>query len=151
MSAPLNVHYGCGFSAPENWVNYDISPTLLFEKIPILGHLYTRKSAHKTDRFPKNVRYGNIIKGLPHPPNSVSAIYCSHVLEHLSYEDCLTALKNPHALLQKGGVFRFVLPDLNAVITAYTQETSPDAAHHFMKNSLLGTERRSFGLKSFRN
>src|SRR5882724_7131927 len=31
------VHYGCLFCAPESWLNFDASPTLRFERIPILG------------------------------------------------------------------------------------------------------------------
>jgi hypothetical protein len=29
------VQYGCGYSAPNSWVNFDASPTLRFERIPI--------------------------------------------------------------------------------------------------------------------
>ena len=57
MSDGLYVQYGCGFSAPAGWMNFDASPTLRFERSPI-GFLYTRNS----ERFPRNVRV--ILQGL---------------------------------------------------------------------------------------
>lgn len=98
------IQYGCGRSAPKNWRNFDASPTLRFERIPFLGRLYTKNDF----RFPGNVEYGDIVKGLPVPDNSCKAVYCSHVLEHLSLWDFRMALKNTYKILQKGGIY-FVL------------------------------------------
>ena len=79
----MYIQYGCGLSAPENWVNFDSSPTLRLQKIPLIGGIATRKV-----RFPDNIKYGDIVKGLPNIPyNSCDGVYCSHVLEHLSLED----------------------------------------------------------------
>ena len=86
------VQYGCGFSAPSEWINYDASPTLYYERIPIIGKLYTRNNI----RFPENVKFGDIIKGLPEEQDSCDGVYCSHVLEHLSYEDFIIAIKNTY-------------------------------------------------------
>ena len=54
----LYVQYGCGFSAPEGWKNFDASPTLQFERLPVIGRLFTKNAS----RFPENVRYGDIVK-----------------------------------------------------------------------------------------
>src|SRR5712691_5357503 len=108
MSNNLYVHYGSGWCAPPNWRNFDASPTLRFERIPVIGRLYTKNAT----RFPENIEYGDIVKGLPIEDESCKAIYCSHVLEHLSLEDFRVALRNTHKLLRKDGVFRFVMPDL---------------------------------------
>ncbi len=137
------VHYGCLFCAPETWLNFDASPTLRFERIPMLGRLYTKNQR----RFPPNVRYGDIVKGLPVPPASCQALYCSHVLEHLALADCRTALKNSHSYLRTGGVFRMVLPDLEALTRTYLADGGWDAAHRFMKESMLGFEERQRGLR----
>lgn len=88
------VQYGCAWSAPESWRNFDASPTLRFERIPVVGKLYTKNES----RFPENVEYGDITKGLPVNDTSCDAVYCSHVLEHLSLSDCRVALKNTHAI-----------------------------------------------------
>jgi len=132
------VQYGCGFTAPGNWINYDASPTLRFERLPLVGKLYTRNN----QRFPKNVKYGDIVAGLPEKPGSCNGIYCSHILEHLAYNDFLKALNNTYLLLKPGGIFRGVVPDLRAAaidyIENYDQQESP--ANELMRSTMLGVE-----------
>ena len=103
------------------------SPTLRFERIPLIGKIYTKNKA----RFPDNVEYGDIVKGLPVGAGSCEAVYCSHVLEHLSLEDFRYALKNTFELLGSGGIFRLVVPDLEYSITRYIESDSLDAAQVF--------------------
>jgi hypothetical protein len=138
------VQYGCGFTAPDGWINYDSSPTLRFERIPLLGKLYTRNS----QRFPGNVKYGDIVKGLPEAPDSCDAVYCSHVLEHLAYNDFIRALKNTYLILKPGATFRGVVPDLKAAVTDYlAQYDKQDApANILMQTTMLGVESRNKGL-----
>jgi hypothetical protein len=137
------VHYGCLFCAPGSWVNFDASPTLRFERIPVIGQLYTKNG----QRFPSNVRYGDIVRGLPVEEASCAGLYCSHVLEHLALHDCRKALRNSFRYLQSGGVFRVVLPDLEGLARAYLEYRSWDAAHAFMRQSMLGSEQRPRGLR----
>ena len=139
------VQYGCGWSAPTGWRNFDSSPALRFERLPLIGRVYTKNKA----RFPKNAEYGDIVKGLPVPPNSCNGVYCSHVLEHLSLVDFRIALQNTHLILSPGGTFRLVLPDLEYLINQYVSTSSSNAAPDFMKQSCLGRERRPRGLKDF--
>ena len=138
------IQYGCGFSAPEAWTNYDASPTLRFERLPIVGKIYTRNS----QRFPENVKYGDIVKGLPEQPNSCDGIYCSHVLEHLAYNDFLRALKNTYLILKPGGLFRGVVPDLKAAALDYIEkfDTNASPANSFMQSTMLGIEDRGTNL-----
>src|SRR5689334_10934707 len=98
MGGGSYVQYGCGLSAPDGWLNFDASPTLRFERSPI-GFLYTRNGT----RFPKAVRYGDIVRGLPIPNDSCHGLYCSHVLEHLALAECDRALTNSFHLLEPGG------------------------------------------------
>lgn len=141
----INVQYGCGLSAPESWINFDASPTLRLQRIPLFGNMI------KKVNFPKSVLYGDILKGLPGiQHNSCDAVYCSHVLEHLSYEDCKKALANTHAILKPGGRFRCVLPDLETYVNNYlnAKKTSPSTASiEFMRSSLLGFEVRPSGIR----
>lgn len=142
MNRSEYVQYGCGWTAPPAWLNFDASPTLRFERMPLLGRLYTRNR----QRFPANVEYGDIVRGLPVPAGSCRAIYCSHILEHLSLEDCRHALRNTHALLQPGGIFRLVLPDLESAIRKYLNNPVPNAAPEFIQHTGLGLERKKRGL-----
>ena len=139
------IHYGCGFCAPGGWRNFDASPTLRFERAPLLGRLYTKNSK----RFPDNVEYGDIVKGLPVADNSCKAVYCCHVLEHLCLEDFRRALKNTYRILKTGGIFRLVVPDLAQMIKSYTEDHSKQAAFTFMKASGLVREQRKRGIKGF--
>jgi hypothetical protein len=140
------VQYGCGLFAPPTWTNFDASPTLRLQRLPVLGGMLTRGGPI----FPPNVRYGDVVRGLPVAPASCKAVYCSHVLEHLSLEDCRTALRNTYQHLVPGGIFRFVLPDLERLARDYVAAgDDPGASVTFMQNALLGAERRPRGAGAF--
>ncbi|MBP6506847.1 MAG: methyltransferase domain-containing protein [Opitutaceae bacterium] len=139
------VQYGCGHQAPASWRNFDSSPTLVLERFPILGRVYSKNSA----RFPANVVRASIVKGLPVAPSSADAVYCSHTLEHLALDEFRAALCHTFAMLKPGGVFRFVLPDLEFMIQEYVKDPRPLAAHTFMDQSMLGVPVRSRGLAGF--
>lgn len=144
----LFVQYGCGLSAPQQWKNFDTSPTLRIQKTPILGALV--KSRLNTV-FPSNVLYGDIVKGLPVKDNSCDAVYCSHVLEHLSLNDFRIALKNTYKILKPGGTFRCVVPDLEVIAKRYVTALAngkEDASIDFCGNgSLMGLFERKRGFK----
>lgn len=138
------IQYGCGFCAPDGWVNFDASPTLLFERIPLLGKLFTKNMA----RFPANVRYGDIVKGLPIREGTVDGVYASHVLEHLPLADCQTALVNTWRLLKPGGIFRLIVPDLRWRASEYVDAAAagdPNAGADFIRSTDMGTETRARG------
>lgn len=141
----LYVQYGCGMSAPEGWKNFDISPTLRLQKIPLFGKLI-----RKVD-FPKNIFYGDIVKGLPGILlESCDGVYCSHVLEHLSLEDFRKALRTSLSILKKGGIFRCVVPDLERSIDTYITERAegkPEASFKLINDTMLGLHTRPKGFK----
>jgi SAM-dependent methyltransferase len=139
------VQYGCGLCAPETWLNFDCSPTLRFERLPFVGRLYTKNA----ERFPDNVRYGDIVNGLPIPEASCRAVYCSHVLEHLALDEFHLALQHTFQYLKPGGVFRFVLPDLETLARSYLADSRSSAASCFMESACLGKKRRIRGLRGF--
>jgi predicted SAM-dependent methyltransferase len=139
----IYLQYGCGWSAPEGWRNFDASPTLRFERIKLIGKLYTKNK----ERFPDKVEYGDIVKGLPIDNESCDGIYCSHVLEHLSLEEFRVALKNTNKYLKPGGIFRLVLPDLEYSIKNYINDESPEAAKIFLEETYLGVKKRNRGLR----
>jgi hypothetical protein len=146
--ADLHVQYGCGLSAPEKWINFDASPTLRLQRIPVIGSIIRSRSGVP---FPQNVRYGDIVKGLPVSKNSCAGVYCSHVLEHLSLHDFRKALLNTYAILKPGGIFRCVVPDLEVAAKIYVQELesgNEQASLKFIEQStMLGIKERPRGLK----
>ena len=144
QASSLYVQYGCGWSAPTEWINFDASLTLRWERIPIIGR-YTKNSRH----FPRNVRSGDIVKGLPVGDQSCRGVYASHVLEHLTLKDFHIALENTYRILLEGGIFRLVVPDLEWSARQYVarlDQGAKNANEVFLRETTLGSERRERGL-----
>ena len=147
--AKIYVQYGCGLSAPKEWMNFDVSPTLRIQKAPVIGTILKGKL---NAVFPANVLYGNIIEGLSIDENSCDGLYCSHVLEHLSLEDFKQALVNSFKILKKGGIFRCVVPDLEFAARSYLRGLDSgdnQASLDFMDVTMLGIKKRPRKLKGF--
>jgi hypothetical protein len=141
-----NVQFGCGTCAPDTWLNFDAGPAFFLEKrLPFLKPLLVRKGFPD---YPENIHYGDVIKGLPVDPASAQRVYCSHVLEHLALEDCRTTLRNVYSYLAPGGVFRFVLPDLEFYARKYLASDEPVAASTFMAETYLGEREGARGMRS---
>lgn len=136
------IQYGCGLTAPTSWRNFDASPTLRLQRAPWpCGPLAKRLRV----RFPDTVEYGDVTGRLPLADGSCEAVYCSHVLEHLSLEDFRRALLETKRVLKVGGIFRGVLPDLEYIARKYIEDHSSDASIRFMRDTILGRENRVRG------
>ena len=146
------VQFGSGSEAVEGWLNFDASPTLFIQRIPLIGRLL-RSNLNCT--FDHNVLYGCIVKGLPLEENSLDGLFCSHILEHLSYSDFSIALKNSFKYIKPGvGVFRIIVPDLEYYIDRYQKQlTSRNyddkarAAIDFCQDTYLGITESRIGLR----
>src|SRR3984893_10399938 len=139
QSGAIYLQYGCGQSCPGGSINFDASPTLRLQRLPVIGRLFKRGATV----FPDGVRFGDIVRGLPIPDGSVQGIYASHVLEHLSYADFWRALDHTFRLLRPGGIFRLVVPDLKSRAQKYVErlETGQtDANSWFWRSARLGSE-----------
>jgi ubiquinone/menaquinone biosynthesis C-methylase UbiE len=83
-------------------------------------------------------------KPLPFRENTFSAVYASHVLEHLYLADAQRLLSECRRVLKPGGVIRLVVPDLRSMVEDYLKRKSANttlaerasAADHF--NERLG-------------
>jgi len=140
------MQFGCGTTAPDGWLNFDAGPAFwLQSRLPFLKPLLAKKGFPV---YPKNITYGDVILGLPIQPQSLEAVYSSHVLEHLSLDEFRTAIRNVHAYLRPGGTFRMVLPDLEQLIKSYVQDGTSEAAPIFMRESYLGETASPRGLRA---
>ncbi len=49
------TQFGCGLCAPPRWLNFDASPAIRLQRLPIIGNLVP---SGQFGRFPENVKYG---------------------------------------------------------------------------------------------
>jgi SAM-dependent methyltransferase len=89
----LNV--GCGSHFHADWVNVDVVPAS------------------------SEVIAADVRKGLPFADGTFDAVYCSHVLEHLSRPEAASVLQHMHRILRPGGVIRIAVPDLETLTREY--------------------------------
>ena len=138
------IQFGCGPCAPSSWRNFDAGPAFWLQRhVRFLKPLLVRKGFPD---YPPNIEYGDVIRGLPLARGSARAVYCSHVLEHLTLEEFRTAIGNVYRYLKPGGTFRLVVPDLEYMAKCYLSDTSAGAASHFMEATYLGEKCRQRGL-----
>ncbi len=137
------VQFGCGWCAPEGWWNFDASPALRLERTPLIGRFCVKNAKP----FPRNVHYGDLLKGLPVEPGSCRGIYSSHVLGCFTYEELDLAFQRVHGYLRPGGIFRFCNADLERMARSYLEDSSPDAAVRFVEAMGLGRKQRPRGFR----
>ncbi len=87
--------------------------------------------------------YGDIAVGLDIEENSCDAIYCAHVLEHLSLEDADPLCRIPIRYLRSGGLFRLVVPDFEQQVAGYIANKNPNALPNFLTYTHLGRTTRA--------
>lgn len=139
----IKLNFGCGLSCGRDWRNYDASPTLRLQRLPLVGQIAKRTFK---PRFPDEACYGDVTRGLPEASSCADLVYCSHVLEHLSLSDFRLTLKEVLRVLKPGGVFRGVLPDLETEVIKYRSDLSAEACSTFMRTTSLGLDARPKGL-----
>jgi len=65
--------------------------------------------------------YRDLRKGIPLSANSVSVIYCSHMLEHIPYSSLLQFLEECKRILKPGGQLSICVPNAKYYIQAYME------------------------------
>jgi predicted SAM-dependent methyltransferase len=71
------------------------------------------------DRSPGCDLYCDLSKGIPFPDESVTAIYSSHLLEHLTYKEAQILLDECLRVLRPGGMFSICVPNAKLYLSAY--------------------------------
>ena len=137
------IQFGCGLCAPATWRNFDAGPAFWIErKLPFLKPALLKRGFPD---YPRNIEYGDVIRGLPVAAGSATAVYCSHVLEHLALDEFRTTLRHVFNYLEPAGTFRFVLPDLEGLVRTYAASSDAGAASQFMRESYLGVDSQGKG------
>ncbi len=94
-SEKLLINLGAGAWECPGWTNLDYS-TQWYEK------------AHSNKKY---IEYNIREDDIPYDDNTVSCIYCSHVIEHIEDEHDEKMMKECFRVLKKGGVLRIACPD----------------------------------------
>lgn len=106
------LQIGCGYRPFSNWINLDI--------------------VHGYADVVWDVR-----KSLPFKNNSIEAIFCEHVIEHLTKNDAAKLLSECLRVLQIGGVARFSTPDAEKYILSYAAKDDFLTATTFGRKDVL--------------
>lgn len=115
MTAPdgLRLNLGSGARATPGWVCIDRSPNIILSRHvrlkAILYRLRLLRVGHM-EPWDRQVVRGDI-RSLKFGDGSVAAVYSSHVLEHLYFEDAKRVLAEIRRVLKPGGVLRLALPN----------------------------------------
>lgn len=99
------LNLGCNRWPTPGWINVDL-------------RTYTGKPQ----------LYADIRKPLPFRPNTFSKVYCGHILEHLTPEECVVALTHIARVLRPTGILGVVGPDIELATAGYP-EAIPDIMH----------------------
>jgi predicted SAM-dependent methyltransferase len=145
MTAPASkLHLGCGENVVEGWINVDGSWNARLAK-----HPYLRKAVRILPILPKrqfdipwspNIFIHDVRKSLPFQDSTFTAIYASHLLEHLYLDEGQRLLGECFRVLSPGGVLRMVVPDLRALVLEYVSSDQPrqrDRADILVRRLLL--------------
>jgi predicted SAM-dependent methyltransferase len=122
----IRVHLGCGLITPSDWVNLDGSYNARLAKHPVLRRALHTLHVTEADKIQVRWNPGIVIhdlrKPLPFRDGSVSAVYSSHVLEHMYFNDGQQLIRECFRVLEGGGVLRLVVPDLQTIVREYLGE-----------------------------
>lgn len=150
---PDHLHLGCGLTTPAGWLNVDGSLQVVLARKPWLKRIlvafriFPRKQADIP--WSASVIRLDLSRPLPFPDGHFAAVYSSHLLEHLYYNQALNLLRECNRVLRRGGICRAVVPDLAALIARYSQAKAvadPVAGTRFMEELLVHDKGPAKGL-----
>jgi predicted SAM-dependent methyltransferase len=135
MLEKLNL--GCLNQPAPGWINTDITPHVWIARVPMAAsaiHALGRMTAerlreHKMGIF-RQVHYLNVTKKFPFPSASITAIYSSHMLEHLYPWDAKKCLAECARILAPQGVLRIAVPDLDQIMSAFEKDLPDSFLNH---------------------
>jgi SAM-dependent methyltransferase len=125
------LNLGCGPNAPAGWVNVDGSWNAWFSHhkrlrsaLQLIGII---NSSNQGAQWNVSPVVHDLRKPLPFQENTFSAIYASHVLEHLYRVEADALLAECKRVLKPGGVVRLVVPDLHSLVLDYLKSRNGDS------------------------
>src|SRR6266481_2015573 len=134
MAQMEKLNLGCGPNAPSGWLNLDGSWNAWFSHHPHLRKMLEAvgliNSTNQGAYWNVRPMVHDLRRPLPFKENTFSAIYASHVLEHLYLVESQRLLAECKRVLKPGGVIRLVVPDLRFMVTDYLQRKNGGSPTH---------------------
>lgn len=131
--ANIRVNIGCGSSPTRGWVNFDNSFSIRATRwplvVPVLAklRLLTPQSADLARMAAaRNIQFANAAVRIPCASGSVSAVYSSHMIEHLDRGEARAFLAEVRRILRPGGVVRIAAPDIAGLVQDYLATRDAD-------------------------
>jgi ubiquinone/menaquinone biosynthesis C-methylase UbiE len=152
MDDGIYLHVGCGLTAPQGWVNIDASWNARLAHYPWLRGILAYIPALKEKcsiQWSSDVKFHNVRKALRYPNGTVSAVYASHLLEHLYRSDARFFLGETLRVLKPGGICRIITPDLKVLAQRYitvSETTNVEAANEYLSALLTYPDYGQSGL-----
>lgn len=123
------LHLGAFNCGIDGWINTDVTNHLWVARIPLAASMLRLAGIISAERFEEHrrglfakLRYLDITKPLPFRDESVSAVFSSHVFEHLFSDEVERLSHEIHRVLVPGGICRVVVPDLERIVALYDVE-----------------------------
>jgi len=122
-SKPVCLNLGCGLLTSPGWINVDGSWNARLAKHPFLRRTLSKVGVLPRDKseipWDSKIFIHDVRKPLPFPDDCATAVYASHVLEHLYLEEGQHLIQESYRVLSSGGILRVVVPDLHAIVREY--------------------------------
>lgn len=139
------LNLGCGERVVDGWTNVDYSLGARLAKWPGFK-LLNKKLRIFSLNWDNRIVLHDLTKPFPWQTSSVSAIYSSHTLEHLSRADGASFVRECYRVLRPGGLIRILVPDLHSIVHRYTSRAM--GAEQFIEALGVTYETTGRGVKS---
>ena len=118
------LNLGCGGKTLEGYVNCDVVKTQYADEVFALTNI-------------------------PYSDNTISSIYCEHVLEHLSHQESNQAVFEMSRVLQPGGELQLFIPDFEKCCERYLTSNGITNGFHdkeWFKYTIFGIQKDANGV-----
>lgn len=147
---PLRLNLGAGNRATPGWVCIDRSPNVFLSRVPaaktLLRKLGVLSEGHMS-AWDREIERQDI-RALKYPDASADAVYSSHALEHIYFDEARKVLAEASRVLVSGGIIRLALPDSTSLARKLLDDPdSAEAAKEFNRGLFAFPESPPTGLR----